>query len=84
LLSRDIVTETAMDARVRILWSVITQSSVRTAQACKAIRKRLQKSRERLIRTRSGLMRWRIEVTAMIFLALTLEPVHRNIWTVPR
>jgi len=39
LLSRDIVTETAMDAGVRIVWSAITKSSVRTAQARKAIRK---------------------------------------------
>ena len=28
-------------------------------------------------------MRWWIEMTAMIFLALTLESVNRNIWTIP-
>jgi len=73
-----------MDARVLMVWSAITQSSMRTAKARKAIRKRLQKSRERLNRTRSRLMRWRIEMTAIILLGLALEPVNRNIWTVPR
>ena len=64
-----------MDARMLMLWSTITQSAVRTR---KVIKKRLQRSRERLHRARRRLLQWRINMTAMVFLALALEPVNRN------
>ena len=70
-----------MDARMLMLWSTITQSAVRTVQARKVIKKRLQRSRERLHRARRRLLQWRINMTAMVFLALALEPVNRNVYS---
>ena len=79
-----ITMDTRMLARMLILWCTLTRSVARTAQARKHIRKRLQRSREQLNQTRRRLLQRRINVAAMVFLALALEPVNRNVWTVLR
>ena len=73
-----------MDARMLMLWCTITQSAVRTAQVRKTIQKRLQRSRQRLNRARRRLLQWRIDMAAMVFLALALVQVSRSVWTVLR
>ena len=79
-----ITMDTRMLAQMLILWCTLTQSIACIAQARKCIQKRLQRSREQLNQTRRRLLQWRINVAAMVFLALALEPVNRNVWAVLR
>ena len=62
-----------------MLWCTITQSTVGTAQVHKAIQKRLQRSRQRLYYTRRRLLQWRIDIAAMVFLALALVLVSNSV-----